>query len=72
VRLRLIEATECLYENDGSNSIPGLYSLHKRTEAELGQYQTKVTEWNKEQKRRIRAGKAASTTTEYLNYLGFE
>jgi len=72
VRLRLIEATECLYEKDGSNSISGLYSLHKRTEAELGEYQAKVTEWNRQQKRRIRAGKAASTTTEYLDYLGFE
>jgi Fe-S-cluster containining protein len=72
VRLRLIEATECLYEKDGSNGVPALYNLHKRTEAELGQYQSKVMEWNREQSRRIRSGRAAKTTTEYLEYLGFE
>ena len=71
IRLRLIEATDCLYEKDGSNNVRDLFALHKRTEDELSQYQSKVVAWNQLQRRRARQGWAAATTTEFLAYLGF-
>ncbi len=72
LRLRLIEATQCPYDTDGLTNIRNLYRVHRRTEDELNRYQTKVVEWNKRQKSRARRGHAAATTTEYLDYLGFE
>jgi Fe-S-cluster containining protein len=38
IRLRLIQATDCLYEKDGSNNVSQLRSLHRKTEAELEEY----------------------------------
>jgi Fe-S-cluster containining protein len=69
-RLKLIDATECPYELDGENSVDALRVLHERHEQATRSYQEKVAEWNAQQKRRRRSGKAAQTAREFLEYLG--
>lgn len=69
-RLKLIDATDCRYELDGDNDVASIKTLHERHESATKAYQDKVAEWNRIQKRRKRAGKAAQTAGEFLKYLG--
>lgn len=69
-RLRLIQATDCQYELDGDNDPGAIQELHQRHEAATAAYQLRVAEWNKEQQRRTRAGRAAQTAREFLSFLG--
>jgi len=69
-RLKLIEATECPYELDGQNDVDAIRKLHERYDAATDDYQQKVAEWNRLQRRRRRQGKAAQTTREFLDFLG--
>jgi Fe-S-cluster containining protein len=69
-RLKLIQATDCQYELDGDNDPGAIQDLHQRHEAATAAYQVRVAEWNKEQQRRTRAGRAAQTAREFLSFLG--
>lgn len=69
-RLKLIQATECPHELDGENDVDALRSLHTRYEAATLRYQEKIAEWNREQKRRRRAGRAAQSSVDFLAFLG--
>ncbi|MFZ5894404.1 MAG: YkgJ family cysteine cluster protein [Myxococcota bacterium] len=70
-RLKLIQATDCLYEMDGENDPDAVQKLHRRYEAQNTAYQAKVAEWNRVQQARKRAGRAAQTSREFLEFLGF-
>lgn len=69
-RLKLIQATDCKYELDGDNDADAISDLHQRHEAATSAYQARVAEWNKEQTRRARSGRAAQTAREFLSFLG--
>jgi len=71
-RLKLIQATECLYEMDGDNDPAVVQKLHQRYEAQNVAWRGKVKEWNRLQQARKRAGRAAQTSREFLAFLGFE
>jgi Fe-S-cluster containining protein len=70
VRLRMIDATDCPYESNGSNDVNKLLRLNQDTERELAVYHGKVADWNREQARRRRRGHAPSHAAEFLRYLG--
>ncbi len=72
VRLRMIDATDCPYEKDGTNGVRDLRRLAQDTERELAEYCVRVAAWNRLQTRRRRQGKAPAHASEYLRYLGFE
>ena len=72
VRLRMIDATDCPYERDGTNSVHDLRRLHQASERELAAYHDRVAEWNHLQQRRRRQGNAPAPAAQYLKYLGFE
>jgi Fe-S-cluster containining protein len=69
-RLTLIQATDCRYELDGHNDPSELRELHERYESETAAYHAKVADWNRAQRARRRAGKAARTAAEFLAHLG--
>jgi Fe-S-cluster containining protein len=69
-RLKLIQATDCLYELDGKNDVPALRTLHGEYERATQEYQAKIAEWNKLQFRRKRMQRAAQTAREFLTFLG--
>jgi Fe-S-cluster containining protein len=69
-RLKLIQATDCLYELDGENDPDQIRKLHERYEAANAAYQEKVAAWNQQQKARKRSGRAAQTARDYLAFLG--
>ncbi len=71
-RLKLIQATECLYELDGDNDPEDIRRAGDRHEEAQVAYHARVAEWNKAQRRRRRAGKSAQTAREFLAYLGFD
>lgn len=70
--LKLIPATECAYELDGDNDADELRGLHEIYEAENRAYHAKIAAWNRLQRRRLRAGQAAQTASEYLVFLGLD
>jgi Fe-S-cluster containining protein len=70
--LKLIPASECPYELDGDNDPVALKSLHQDYERECHEYHARVADWNRIQRARRRAGKAAQTTNEYLIFLGLK
>lgn len=69
-RLKLIQATDCLYELDGKNDPDAVQQLHQRHDGATTRYHDRVAEWNQEQSRRTRQGKAAQTAREFLSFLG--
>jgi uncharacterized protein len=69
-RLQLIQATDCLYELDGQNDPDAIREMQQRHEAATAAYQARILTWNTEQKRRVRAGRAAQTAREFLSFLG--
>ncbi len=69
-RLELIRATDCPRALDGSNDLASLRALHRMYEGATEAYLARVAEWNRHQRRRRRAGKAAQTGREFLVYLG--
>lgn len=69
-KLKLIPATECPYELDGHNDPDELKVLHENYERECREYHARIAEWNRIQRKRLRAGKAAQTANEYLVFLG--
>jgi Fe-S-cluster containining protein len=69
-RLVLIRATDCPRVLDGMNDLASLRELYRRYEHATEQYLERVAEWNRQQRRRRRAGRAAQTGREFLEYLG--
>ncbi|HVY26760.1 MAG TPA: YkgJ family cysteine cluster protein [Polyangiaceae bacterium] len=69
-RLKLIQATDCQYELDGANEPDAVQDLHTRHEGATQRYQERIAEWNKEQTRRARQGRAVQTATDFLSFLG--
>lgn len=69
-RLKLIQAADCRYELDGKNDPEQLRELHGRHERATSAYQARVADWNREQARRVRQGRAAQTAREFLSFLG--
>jgi Fe-S-cluster containining protein len=70
IRLRMIQATECPYELDGSNSVAGLRRLNTQYEAAIVRYRTRIAEWNTMQRGARRRGRRLRTGRDYLNFLG--
>lgn len=71
-RLKLIPATECIYELDGHNDADRLRELHSRFEAETDRYHERVAVWNREQTARKRRGLAPQSARAFLSFLGVE
>jgi Fe-S-cluster containining protein len=69
-RLKLIQATDCQYELDGSNDPASVQDLHTRHEGATARYQERVAAWNQEQARRVRQGRAVQTASDFLTFLG--
>ncbi len=69
-RLKLIPATDCLYELDGKNDPDQIRELHQRHEGATAAYQVRIAEWNKAQSRRVRQGKSAQSAQDFLSFLG--
>ncbi len=67
--LKLIQATDCLYELDGKNDVPAMRELHTQYVAATQAYQAKIAEWNRLQQRRKRADRAAQTSKDFLEFL---
>jgi len=70
VRLQLIQATNCLYELDGQNSVRTLQSLNQRYDSAMLRYRAKIADWNRLQRRRKRGGKNAQSARDFLAFLG--
>ncbi len=70
VRLKLIQATDCLYELDGNNDPAAVKQLHERHEGATASYQARIAEWNAEQTKRKRQGKSVQTARDFLSFLG--
>jgi len=69
-RLTLVKATECPYEMDGDVDVEPLYELQQRYWKQHEDYNTKVAEWNRVQRRRHREGRASQTAREFFTFLG--
>ena len=69
-RLKLIQATDCLYELDGENDLSKVQVLHSRHLAATRAYQEKVARWNARQSERKNLGKKAETAADFFAFLG--
>ena len=69
-RLKLIQATDCLYELDGENDLSKVQVLHSRHLAATSAYQAKVARWNARQNDRKSRGKEAQTAADFFAFLG--
>ncbi len=69
-RLKLIQATDCLYELDGGSDPNGIRQLHERHEGATGAYHQRIAEWNTQQTKRTRQGKSVQTARDFLSFLG--
>jgi Fe-S-cluster containining protein len=70
VRLKLIQATDCLYELDGQNDPGAMQSLHRRHESATARYHERVAAWNQLQSGRARRGRRVQTARDFLEFLG--
>jgi Fe-S-cluster containining protein len=68
-RLKLIQATDCLYELDGKNDPDAMRELQQRHEGATARYHQRVAEWNQEQARRVRQGRRVQTARDFLTFL---
>ena len=69
LHLRMIDATDCAHELDGSNSVRSLLRLNQDTARELAAYHGIVANWNREQKQRQKRGQAPATAAAFLEHL---
>jgi Fe-S-cluster containining protein len=69
-RLKLIQATDCLYELDGENDLSKVQTLHEKHLAATSSYQAKVARWNARQSARKSRGKNTETAADFLAFLG--
>lgn len=70
VRLQLIQATDCLYELNGQNSVRTLQSLNQLYDSAMLRYRAKIADWNRLQRRRKRDGRKAQSARDFLAFLG--
>jgi Fe-S-cluster containining protein len=71
-RLTIIKATPCPHEMDGHTDPEDLRKLDERYQTAHSDYNDKVAEWNREQAKRVRAGRARQTAREFLTFLGLD
>lgn len=71
-RLTIIKATPCPFEMDGDTDPEELRKLDERYQNAHSEYNDKVAEWNREQTKRARAGRARQTAREFLTFLGLD
>ena len=69
-RLKLIQATDCLYELDGDNDVDKMRTLHGKHLSATSAYQAKVARWNARQAERKNDGKKAQTAADFFSFLG--
>lgn len=69
-RLKLIQAADCRYELDGDNDPRKIRELQERHETVTTRYHQRIAEWNREQTRRKRQGRAVQTAKKFLSFLG--
>ncbi|MEZ4227716.1 MAG: YkgJ family cysteine cluster protein [Polyangiaceae bacterium] len=69
-RLKLIQATDCLYALDGHNDVDAIRTLRQRHNADQDAYYERIAVWNREQQRRQRKGLGVGTPRAFLNFLG--
>lgn len=69
-RLELIQATECLYELTGTQSVSRIRRQQLEFSDEVAAYQAKIAAFNTLQARRHRSGRALMTSAEFLRFLG--
>ena len=69
-RLTLIQAADCKYAMDGENDVGEIKKLHEQHEETTNAFHERIAEWNREQMRRKRGGKAAQTAREFFQFLG--
>ena len=69
-RLKLIQATDCIYELDGDNDPDDVQKLHQRHDDATTRYHERIATWNQEQARRKRQGKSAQSARDFLSFLG--
>jgi Fe-S-cluster containining protein len=69
-RLKLIQATDCLYELDGDNDQDKVRVLHGKHIAATDAYQAKVATWNQRQADRKRSGKPTESASAFFDFLG--
>jgi Fe-S-cluster containining protein len=70
--LKLIQAADCKYELDGKNDVDEIRELDRRTEDANDVWHDQIAEWNREQQKRKRSGRAAGTAREFFDFLGLE
>jgi Fe-S-cluster containining protein len=68
--LKLIQAADCLYELDGKNDVKEMRELDARTQEASDGWHDKIAEWNKEQQKKKRSGRAAGTARQFFEFLG--
>ncbi|HSU39075.1 MAG TPA: hypothetical protein VLJ38_05890, partial [Polyangiaceae bacterium] len=68
--LKLIEAADCKYELDGKNDVDEMRELDRRTEEANDHWHDQIADWNREQQKRKRSGRAAGTAREFFDFLG--
>ena len=68
--LKLIEAADCKYELDGKNDVDEIRELDRRTEEANDHWHDQIADWNREQQKRKRSGRAAGTAREFFDFLG--
>jgi Fe-S-cluster containining protein len=69
-RLKLIQATDCVHELDGSNEISSIRSLQEQHDNATRAYQERIAEWNRVQRSRKRSGKKPQSARQFLEFLG--
>lgn len=70
VRLKLIQATDCLYRLDGDNDRDAVQRLHGRHDSATLRYHARVALWNEQQSLRARKGRPVQTARDFLAFLG--
>ena len=68
--LKLIQAADCLYELDGKNDVKEMRELDARTQEASDAWHDKIAEWNREQQKKKRSGRAAGTARQFFAFLG--
>ncbi|HMA91099.1 MAG TPA: YkgJ family cysteine cluster protein [Polyangiaceae bacterium] len=69
-RLELIQATECVYERTGKQSIPKLRSQQLEFLDEVDAFQAKTAGFNQLQRQRARSRRSLLTASDFFRFLG--
>jgi len=69
-RLSVMPSVECPYELDGHNGLDAVRAVTDRYNRENDAFHARVADWNRGQRARKRAGKAAGTARQFLVFLG--